>query len=361
MVRSWVRRLAQRVAGRPLRAAAPAPPTPAAARPPCLEWLEDRCLLATGLSSLPALAGHNFTAPVAHFGVLSTTTYRQVGQFQFQFQVAVSVTGADRQALTVNGKTGSLVLYDSTAIQAYVAGGPLSAPPVGPALPAAAPLPPPPKPLTPSGSGAAAPAPPRPVDPTTFFVWTSQRDQGATVPQPTSQPAIPAPELRIAFEGAAEPARLDVRTYFVAEQGGDSPAPPQRPKEVEGRASRPPPTAAALGEWMRAEDVAAALADAIGAAPLAAVTPGLNPSHPTLSAPADPEPVADGEERARASREGSADEGRLIPRATAWLLVTQLVYGLWGNGSQADRSHRLAPASGDAGSVIPPRPSPATR
>ncbi len=245
MIRSWCRRRARGVVAAPARAASPAP---------ALEWLEDRCVPATGLSPLSAGGlvlsappGHSFTAPVAHlrlagatgvqavidwgdgqtsagtlradggpdFDVLGTTTYQHPGVFT----VSVSVTADGGVALTVT--TEVVVAADSpewaVVISSSAGGGadlpgdfvivtpaPSDADEHVPAQPAPVPAgtaPPPPsgKLTTAAGSGAtallpaanaprprpaaAAATPPRPVDPTTFVIWTSQRDQGARCPR----------------------------------------------------------------------------------------------------------------------------------------------------------------------------------
>jgi len=420
MLSAWWRRHARAGSGRPARAA-PAPATPGGGRPPALECLEDRCLLATGLSlpsaggvTLFELANQPFTAPVAHvrlaaapdvrvaidwgdgqtsagtlrsgggvdFDVLGTATYHRPGSFA----VRVFVTGDDGTALAVTSQAvvgefvgsltfavegapgwftagdGQLVVFrDGSVWTVPAAGGKDGQAGPQPATTPAAPAPPgkATPPAGPAGMGAhlagagaadpgpaavVAPAgltPPRPVDPTTFFVWTSQRDQEGTVPRPEPSPA---PESMTGPHGLAAPARLDLETYFVAHQAAQAAAPLPPAGAREG-AVRPAAMPGGLGEWMRNDAVMAALADAAGAPPAAAP-----PAAAALVADAGPGAAA--EEPEREPGEASTERGRSLPwGGTGWLVVTGFVYGLWGARTGPGQSRRgparRSPADGD--------------
>jgi hypothetical protein len=166
------------------------------------------------------------------------------------------------------------------------------------------------------GHRVAIPPPPvtlRPVDPTTFVVWSSQREQGGTVPQPAPSLTL-ALELTTVLDGVAAPARLDVEAYFVAQQVAEGLPPPRA--EVSG-VSHVVTATFVREEWTADAPVVAALAEATRA--------------PEVAAPAAPVPAAAGEEREPDTRQGSQEKGRLLVRAAAWLLVTRAVCGLWGS------------------------------
>jgi hypothetical protein len=183
----------------------------------------------------------------------------------------------------------------------------------------------------------------RPLDPTTSFVWSSRREQGATVPPPVQPESRGGEALAVATPLArrldliAEPARIDVATLFPARgsEGATTPASADTGSVREAATARM--TDGPSGAWLRDDVIMAALADA-SRAPVA-------PAAETVAAldtPAAAETAAD-ESRESEGGQRTQEKGSSSRWATAWLLVLSLAYGLWQQQGWASLHDRKTP------------------
>jgi hypothetical protein len=337
-----------------------------------LECLEDRCLLATGFTSLSAtgvtlyeLTGQEFTASVAQVQVASATDIQAaidwgdghtsagtlqhagaadiavLGTHSYQtsgfFSVSVTITAPPETTVTA---TSEMVVLPSTTTT--------FTPNFVPPSPSGVPVP-----STgnggflvnwlPEGQGtSAAPSvPPKPAEP---------------IPAPGLAPRASPADTDAAILGAAvakptEPRPVDPTTFVLwisqYEQGGTIPQPePTRVTATElttvgvrsveparldveaffvaqkarEEADLPPVVSGGLGAWMRDEAVVAALADAVPAQSV--ISP--------VSAPLTADTAASGsaEEQEGESRETRQGEDGFLGRLAPWLVVAQIVGGL---------------------------------
>ncbi len=212
--------------------------------------------------------------------------------------------------------------------------------PQGPGLPPGREPPPAPPPdLAPGTRGAIVPAaaaasprahplagvsvtPRRDVDPSTFVLWSSQRDQGATARQtlPAAAPVSFSPPLA----GAGGPGRLDVEEYFaVADRVNDVPTPVRFAADVEAR------PAGAVKPPLLDDDLLAVLARARA--------PVVTTADESAEVPPEPGQAAAVVAPSRAE-DSAGGKDNFFTLATAWVLLQALFYGVWQTGDDGGRA-----------------------